>query len=109
MDGGTISILGGLIGSLVCIIGGILGARAAWAAAQTDAQRYFLRQLYRYGGLYAAAVMGLILLASFGVLPRGAYLAGFILWFGPLLPAMRWLKPRIDQLTAPPDRATASA
>jgi hypothetical protein len=52
--------------------------------------------------------MALILLGSFGVLPRGVYFAGFILWFGPLLPARRWLSPRLDELAAPPNREAAS-
>jgi hypothetical protein len=108
MDSGTIAVLGGLAGVLICGVGGYLGARAAYEAAEADAQRQLLRQLYLYGGLYAAAVMVLILLASFGVLPRGTYLAAIILWFGPLLPVMRWLDERVERLAAPRIGAVAS-
>jgi hypothetical protein len=108
MDSGTIGVLGGLAGALICGVGGYLGAVAAYDAAETDAQRHLLRQLYWYGGAYAAALMALILLASFGVLPRWVYAAGFVLWFGPLLPAILWLSPRIEELAAPQGRPTAS-
>lgn len=93
---GTLAVYGAIGGGLVCAAAGAIGAKSVMAAAANDEQRQVLRQTLTLGGLYAAAVMSIILLAALQVLAAWAYAAAFVLWFGPLLPALTWVHQRLD-------------
>lgn len=101
------AIFGALLGAAICLIAGALGARSALAAAVSEGQRRVLKDLLTCAGVYAAVVMGLILLAAFGVLATWAYAAAALLWFGPLVPALAWMHRRLDAAAGGPRLHTA--
>lgn len=90
------AVFGAVGGTMVCLVAGMIGARAVLSAAVNDEQRQVLRQVLAFGSVHAVAVMGLVLLAAFGVVPGWAYAAATVLWFGPLLPALAWVHQRLD-------------
>lgn len=97
---GTAAVLGALGGTIIFLAAGVIGARSVLAAAVNEEQRKLLRQMLAVGSGYAAAVMGLVLLAAFGVLPGWTYAAAMVLWFGPLLPGLAWAHQRLDLAAA---------
>jgi len=99
---------GALVGAAICLVAGVIGGRSVLDAAKNAAQRLFLKQALSWGGAYAAALMGLVLLAAFDVLGNWAYAAVVVLWFGPLIPALAWAHRRLDA-AAPSDYGTAAA
>lgn len=99
--GGNLAISGALGGAAIILIAGAIGVRSALAAAVSAEQRQVLKDLLAGGSVYAATVMGLILLAAFGVLASWAYAAAALLWFGPLLPALTWAHRRLDAAALP--------
>lgn len=105
--GGTVAISGALFGAAICLIAGAVGTSAVLAAAVSDEQRQVLKELLACGAAYAAAVMGLILLAAFGILASWAYAAAALLWFGPLVPALAWMHRRLDAAAGDPRLHTA--
>jgi hypothetical protein len=99
MDSGTLGMVGTCVGAIVSIAGGYAVARSAYEAAGSEALRLFLRRIYLCGGIWAAAVMiGVILLAAFRLVPQSLYLLAFVLWFGPLVPVLLWMRHRLDEL-----------
>lgn len=87
---------GALGGAAICLVAGVAGAKSVLDAAKNGAQRQVLKQVLSWGGAYAAVLMGLVLLAAFGVLGDWAYKAVVLLWFGPLIPALAWAHRRLD-------------
>lgn len=93
---GTMAVSGAMGGAAICLLAGLVGTRAVLAAAVNNAQRHILRVALKWGAVYAACVMAIILLAAFGVLPNWAFALAALLWFGPLLPALGWAHRRLD-------------
>lgn len=98
MADGSFALFGTATGCLVGLIGGIIAAQAAYRAAETEAQRTLLRQLFVLGGLYAAFDMILILMASSRTVNTAFLLVAFLLWFVPLGPVMVRVQRRLDEL-----------
>jgi hypothetical protein len=92
----TMAVLGALSGAVVCGLAGRFGPALVMEAAVNEEQRQVLRQLFTYGGAYAAAVMALVLLTAFQALPHWTYVAALALWFGALFPALSWAHHRLD-------------
>lgn len=104
----SLAIGGAVGGAAICLVAGVVGARSVLDAAKTSAQRLVLKQALGWGGAYAALLMGLVLLAAFGVLGNWAYAAAVVLWFGPLIPALTWAHRRLDAAGSA-DHGTAAA
>ncbi len=98
MDG-TLGVFGAMIGLAIWGFGGSVAAKAAYETAANEQQRAVLRRLFGIGGLYSAALMGLVLLVGLRLLPMWVYGAAFVLWFGPMLPFLAWLHNRLDETT----------
>ncbi len=92
----TVAVIGALGGAAICLTGGWIGAKAVLQAAVNDEQRFALRQVMFWGGVYAAAVMAVILLTTFQVLPQWGYVGALAMWFGPLFPALSRAHHRLD-------------
>ena len=104
----SLAVWGALAGAAICLGAGVAGAKSVLDAAQNAAQRMVLKRVLSWGGAYAAGLMGLVLLAAFGVLGSWAYKAAVVLWFGPLIPALAWAHRRLDA-AALSDFGTAAA
>ena len=102
----TMAVAGAFGGAMLCATAGTIGARAVLGAAGSEQQRAVLRQILTWGGIYASAVMGVVLLAAFQVLSAWIYAVALALWFGPLWPALGWAHRRLDALA---DRAGCAA
>ena len=92
----SLAVVGALGGAMVCGIAGVVGAKAAFRQTTHPAQRQTLRQVFTCGGAYVAAVMGIVLLTAFQVLPHWSYAAATVLWFGPMLPALSWAHQQLE-------------
>ena len=103
----TLAVYGAIGGALVCAAAGAVGARAVFAAAVSNGQRQVLRQIFTWGGVYVAAVNGIVLLAALQMLAPWAYAAALVLWFAPLLPALTWTHQRLDTAAGRAGFATA--
>lgn len=101
MGDSSVAMFGTLCGCLIGLVGGYCAAQAAYRAAESDAQRSFLRQLFVFGGLYAVFDMVLILLASIRAVHTAFLLIGLLLWFVPLGPVMARVHRRLGELAVP--------
>ena len=100
------AVFGALGGAAFCLTA---GAKGILAAAHNDGQRQVLKQVFTWGGIYAATLAGLLLLLAFGVLPRWVYALAALLWFGPLMPALAWTHRRLDLAEGPTVVGTPAA
>ena len=103
----SLAVWGALAGAAICLGAGVAGAKSVLDAAKNAAQRMVLKRVLSWGGAYAAVLMGLVLLAAFGVLGSWAYKAAVVLWFGPLIPALAWAHRRLDAATSAETAAIA--
>ena len=104
----SLAVVGALGGTAVCGIAGIIGAKAAFRQAANPAQRHVLRQVFAWGGAYVAAVMGLVILTAFQMLPHWSYAAAVVLWFGPMFPALSWVHQQLEAAIGQPTHLNAS-
>ena len=95
----SLAVVGALSGAMVCGIAGVAGAKAAFRQTTNPAQRQTLRQVFTWGGAYVTAVMGIVILTAFEVLPHWSYAAATVLWFGPMLPALSWAHQQLEAAT----------
>ena len=93
---GTLAVFGAAWGVLICGTAGAIGSKAVLAAAVNEEQRQVLRQVFRWGGIAAAVVTGIIVLAAVRVLPQWAYAVALVLWFGPLLTVLSCVQQRLE-------------
>lgn len=94
---GAVAVVGALAGVAVWGAAGAIAAKSAYEAAASEQQRQVLRQLFRFGGPYAAVLMALAVLVGVQGLPTWLYVPLSLCWFGALLPALAWAHGRLDQ------------
>jgi len=107
MDGRTIGIIGGIVGSALGILGGLFGTYCSIKNTRTPAERTFMVRASI--GMWAVMILlvGLpLVLAIVGVIPRWFYWVAFGLFFVLLGPSIVWLNKKQAALReeAPSDR-----
>jgi len=98
MDAATLGLVGGIAGTLIGIVGAVIGCRASYRAASGDAERAFLRRIYRWMALGGAVFVALVWTTSLGLLPRWIYWATIAVALLPLGLWIRWVNRRLAEL-----------
>ncbi|MEO0823747.1 MAG: hypothetical protein AAF074_25475 [Pseudomonadota bacterium] len=95
MDGATAGMIGAILGSALGVGGAVFGCWCSYRAAETEAQRVFLRRVYAALAVFGLLFLAAVFAASTGLLPRWVYWAVMVAAFLPMPFLALWLNARL--------------